>query len=68
MIDYKISQENARLIAVGIYRDIGERITILKQNNPDDYEKFKAAHLKKQAVQTSVPNKRHFRNKPVKSR
>ena len=66
---YVIQTEIARAIAVGVYRDIGTFIATYKLNHLDDYERYQADYIAKQALQAPVPIKRPYtRNRPIKSR
>ena len=51
MGEYIISREQAKLLAVGMYRDIGTWVADAKRDNPIGYEQFKADYL----VATEVP-------------
>jgi len=60
---YLISQEIAKQIAVGLYREVGEYVATAKRDNPGDYEHFKSDYLAKQAAQSPSPNKRRYARK-----
>jgi hypothetical protein len=65
--EYRIPRDAARLIAIGLFREIGAYIQAADR---EDYAKFKAEYLAEQeAAQAPAPVKRrHARNRPVKSR
>lgn len=58
-MEYTISKEIAHTIAVGLYQRMGEYVAAAKQNNPVEYERFKAEYLAK----LSVPVKRRRTHK-----
>lgn len=63
MIKYEIPYAVAHQIAVGLYRQVGEFAAAAKRDNPDDYERFKAAYLAQQTTHTSAPIKRRCTRK-----
>lgn len=63
MAEYRIPQEAAHQIAVGLYRQVGEFVAAAKRDHPDDYERFKRDHLEKQSAQTLAAAKRNYTRK-----
>ena len=68
MSEFRISKEQAKLLAIGLYKTAVDYIITAKRENPDDYQRFKADYAK-QAVQASAPVKkrRQSHTRPVKS-
>jgi hypothetical protein len=58
--EYRISQDAARQIAVGIYRNAVEFVAAAKRDNLKDYESFKIEYLAKHSTQASAPVKRRY--------
>jgi hypothetical protein len=56
-VDYIISQEMARQIAVGIYRSVGKYVTAAKQDFPEKYENFKTDFFTRQNTKISASEK-----------
>ena len=69
MAEYRIPQEAARQIAVGLYRQVGDFVAAAKRSNLADYERYADDYLAKQATRSPAPGRhRHIRNSPVTSR
>lgn len=58
VIQYQLSREDARQLAVGLYRQVGSFVAASRRNNPEDYARFKAEYEAKQVAQTSAPKRR----------
>ena len=54
MNEYRISQETANLLAIGLYHQIATYIKNEIENNPEEYENFKIKYHAKQKPQTSA--------------
>lgn len=52
--EYKISQETAHSLAVGLFQQVGTYIKKAIEDNPEEYENFKTDYLAKQKLQTSA--------------
>ena len=61
--EYHIPQENARAIALGLYRDIGKWIADAKRDNAQNYREFAEAYLARQAE--TAPQIKHRRSRKV---
>ena len=66
MIEYKISREIGKAIAVGLYRDIA---AFIKAADKEDYTRFKVEYEARQAARAPPPMKRRqSRNRPAQLR
>jgi hypothetical protein len=66
---YTIPKNFARMIAVGLYKDIGTHISSLKATSPTDYSRFVADYTARQASEPPAPVKRRYsRNRRASSR
>ena len=68
-MEYKISKEAARLLAVGLYRQVCDFVTDAKQDATEYYVKFKAAYEARKLAQVSASTKcQHSRQRNTQTR
>lgn len=66
MREFRISNEQAKLLAAGLYKSAVDYIVTAKRDSPKDYQNFKTDYISKQAARSSTLVKRRYtHNRPL---